>query len=200
MGGFSHAERERTRVAFREAGRQLFGTSGLQETTIEDLTEDVDIGISPFYRYYDSKEELYVAVLEEAGESVERRLSEAGLTETDDPLEAVEQLLNVVIEEIEHDPLARRISVDPATRERLRHRDEAERRADHEEDVQFIRAVVEPVLEANRLHGRDPEVVAEAIVAIPYLCLHRDELSTDNSERVLALVVETFARGLVADE
>lgn len=201
MRGFSEEERERIREELREAGRQLFGTYGLQKTTIEDLTEDVDIGTSTFYRFYDSKEELYVAVLEEAGKEVRRRMSEAGVTETDDPQEAVEQLLRVVIEEIERNPIAKRITVDPETRQRLQdHRSEAERTADHEADVQFIRSVVDPFLEDDRLHGQDSEVVAEAIAAIPYLCLHRDEISDDNYQQVLEFVVETFARGVAADE
>lgn len=201
MRGFSGDERERIREELREAGRELFGTYGLQKTTIEDLTEDVDIGTSTFYRFYDSKEELYVAVLEEAGEDVRRRMSEAGVTETDDPQEAVETLLTVVINEIEQNPLARRITVDPATRQRLQdHRSDGERKADHEADVQFIRAIVGPFLEEGRLHGEDPEIVAEAIAAIPYLCLHREEISEDNYKQVLEFVVETFARGLAADE
>lgn len=201
MRGFSEEERERIREELREAGRQLFGTYGLQKTTIEDLTENIDIGTSTFYLFYDSKEELYVAVLEEAGKEVRRRMSEAGVTETDDPQEAVEQLLRVVIEEIERNPIAKRITVDPETRQRLQdHRSEAERTADHEADVQFIRSVVDPFLEDDRLHGQDSEVVAEAIAAIPYLCLHRDEISDDNYQQVLEFVVETFARGVAADE
>ena len=59
---------------------------------------------------------LYVAVLEEAGEDVRRRMREAGVAETDDPQEAVEQLLKVVIEEIEQNPLAGQITVDPEAR------------------------------------------------------------------------------------
>jgi len=201
MRGFSEEERERIREELREAGGQLFGTYGLQKTTIEDITEDVDIGTSTFYRFYDSKEELYVAVLEEAGEDVRRRMSEAGVAETDDPQEAVEQLLKVIIEEIEQNPLARRITVDPETRQRLQdHRSDAERKADHEADLQFIRSIVDPFLEEDRLHGQDPEVVAEAIAAIPYLCLHRDEISDDNYQRVLEFVVESFTRGLATTE
>jgi len=123
------------------------------------------------------------------------------VAETDDPQEAVEQLLKVVIEEIEQNPLARRITVDSETRQRLQnHRSEAERKADHEADVQFIRSIVDPFLEEDRLHGQDPEVVAEAIAAIPYLCLHRDEISDDNYQRVLEFVVETFTRGLATTE
>ena len=167
MRGFSEEERERIREELCEAGGQLFGTHGLQKTTIEDITGDIDIGTSTFYRFYDSKEELYVAVLEEAGEDVRRRMSEAGVAETDDPQEAVEQLLKVIIEEIERNPLARRITVDPETRQRLQdHRSDAERKADHEADLQFIRSIVDPFLEEDRLHGKDPEVVAEAIAAI----------------------------------
>ena len=79
------------------------------------------------------------------------------------------------------------------------HRSDEERAAEHEADVRFVRSVVGPFVESGQLRGQDPDVVAEAVAAIPYLTLHRDGTGGDDHRKVMDLVIETFARGLVAD-
>jgi AcrR family transcriptional regulator len=200
MRGFSDEERERIRDDLLDAGRELFARYGLEKTTVAELTDAVGIGTSTFYRFFDSKEDLYVAVLEAEGEAVARRLEGAGLDEVDDPREAVERFLTLLLEEVEANPLVRRLVVEPGTRERLRRsRPEAERAADREADVRFVRSLLDPFVEAGRVRGDDPELVANAVAAVPYLALHREEIGEERYPEVMRFVVETFARGLAAD-
>jgi len=201
MRGFSDEERKRIRRDLLEAGRRLFAKHGLKKTTIEDLTDDVDIGTSTFYRFYNSKEDLYIAVLKDTGEDVYRRMEKKGFTEIDDPQEAVEGFLRFVVNEVERNPLARQITVDPETRRKLQdHMSSQERAVKNEADRRLIRLITDPFVEEGRLHGEDPDVVAEAVAAIPYLTLHRDEIGVENYREVMDFVIETFARGLVDDD
>jgi AcrR family transcriptional regulator len=199
MRGFSDEERERIRRDLIEAGRTLFPTFGLQKTTISDLTNEVGIGRSTFYRFFDSKEDLYVAVLEAEGEKVSRRLAEENLDEVDDPQEVVEQFLQFIFEEIETNALVRQLIVSGEL-DRLRdHRTEAEREAERQEEIETIRVFVDPLVEQGHLYEDDPELVASAIAAIPYLTLHEDDIGSERYPEVRDLVIEVFARGLVAD-
>lgn len=199
MRGFSDEERERIRADLLAAGRRLFPRYGLSKTTIADLTDEVGVGTSTFYRFFDSKEDLYLAVLDAEGEEVGRRLSEAGVADSDDPATVVETLLTVVFEEIETNPLIRQLIVSDEL-DRLRdHQSDAEREAERQADVAAIRAFTDPLVEAGATHCDDPELVATAVAAIPYLTLHEDDIGTDRYPDVRDFVIETFARGLVAD-
>lgn len=200
MRGFSDEERERIRRGLLEAGRRLFAKHGLDKTTIEDLTDDVDIGTSTFYRFYDSKEDLYIAVLRDTGEDVYRRMSESDFTDSDDPQEAIEGFLRFVVDEIEQNPLARQITTDPETRRKLQdHMSDREREAKNETDRRLIRLITDPFVEDGKLHGEDPETVAEAVAAVPYLTLHRDDIGGEKYQEVMDLLIETFSRGIVDD-
>jgi AcrR family transcriptional regulator len=199
MRGFSDEEREQIRRDLVEAGRTLFPKFGLQKTTISDLTDQVSIGRSTFYRFFDSKEDLYLAVLEAEGEKVSRRLADENLEELNDPQKVVEQFLHFIFEEVETNPLVRQLIVSGELDQLRNHRTEAEREAGRQEGIETIRSFLDPFVEQGQLHEDDPELVAGALAAIPYLTLHQDDIGTERYPDVRDIVIETFARGIVKD-
>ena len=200
MKGFTDDQRDRIRSDLLEAGRELFAQYGLGKTTIADLTGEVGIGTSTFYQFYDSKEALYLAVLEREGEDIVRRLSEEGVNGGDDPETVVREFLRFLFDEIETNPLVRQLVVSDELDRLREYRTPEERAAERAEEVETIRAFTDPFVEAGTVHGDDPELVARAVGAIPYLTLHEDDIGPDHYPEVRDFVIETFARGLAADE
>jgi AcrR family transcriptional regulator len=200
MKGFTDDQRDRIRSDLLEAGRELFAQYGLGKTTIADLTGEVGIGTSTFYQFYDSKEALYLAVLEREGEDIVRRLSEEGVNGGDDPETVVREFLRFLFDEIETNPLVRQLVVSDELRRLDEYRTPEERAAERAEEVETIRAFTDPFVEAGAVHGDDPELVARAVGAVPYLTLHEDDIGPDHYPEVRDFVIETFARGLAADE
>lgn len=199
MRGFSDEERDRIRANLLATAREQFSQFGLEKTTVDDLTEDVAIGRSTFYRFYDSKEDLYLDVLEAEGERVAQRMAAEGVVEGDDPATVVTGFLSFIFEEIETNPLLRAVIVEDEL-DRLRdHHSENEREAERDADVAAIRAFMDPFVDAGRVHADDPELVARAIAAIPYLALHEADIGGDHYAPVRDFVIKTFARGLARD-
>jgi AcrR family transcriptional regulator len=62
---FSEHEKETIRAQMREKGKKLFEKQGLKKTSVDELTEAVSISKGAFYLFYDSKEELFLEILEE---------------------------------------------------------------------------------------------------------------------------------------
>jgi AcrR family transcriptional regulator len=199
MRGFTPEQESRIRRQLLEAGHELFSTYGLRKTTIKDLTSEVDIGTSTFYRFFDSKEELFVAVLEREGERVLAEFHDRDFDEAEDPAAATAAFLHFIMDEIETNPLVETMLVD-VTREQVAAQLSAEEReADRESDIALIRSFVADWVEDDAVHGEDPDVVAGAIRAITFLTLHREDIGEESYPAVRDFVIETFARGLVAD-
>ena len=57
---FTERERERIAGKLLESGFRLFTTQGLRKTSLDDLVAPAGIAKSTFYRFFGSKEELYV--------------------------------------------------------------------------------------------------------------------------------------------
>ncbi len=61
-----HARRrERTHTQLIEAAKALFARQGVDNTRINDITEQADVGFGSFYNHFDSKEAIVQAVLED---------------------------------------------------------------------------------------------------------------------------------------
>ena len=61
-----HARRrEQTRRRLLDAARALFARQGVDNTRINEITEEADVGFGSFYNHFDSKESIIEAVLSE---------------------------------------------------------------------------------------------------------------------------------------
>lgn len=81
--GQSPEERDADRTRrLLDAGRELFGTVGYAATSVERLCSEAKVSTRDFYKTYDNKEALFVAVYQEiSDESVERVMASLAATE-----------------------------------------------------------------------------------------------------------------------
>ena len=62
---WSEEEKKIIKKSLIKEGRKLFEKYGLQKTTIDEIVSAARISKGSFYRFYQSKEELYFDVLDE---------------------------------------------------------------------------------------------------------------------------------------
>jgi AcrR family transcriptional regulator len=79
------SRRSRRSAEMRErlfrAALELFARKGLQETTVEDITEAADVGKGTFFNYFPSKEHILIAFVEMQIGKLEAAVEEAQRTE-----------------------------------------------------------------------------------------------------------------------
>jgi len=73
----SARRKERTVGAILEAAERKFLEQGFHHTTVEEIAESADVSVGSIYVHFDSKEGLYLALLERAVEVEERYMAEA---------------------------------------------------------------------------------------------------------------------------
>jgi len=108
MKGFSDSERDRIREGLLEAGREQFSAFGHDRTRISDLTDAVDIATSTFYQFFDSKEALYLEILNREQNRMAEEL-EAILGAAPDLRSEVLAGFEYFFEELETNPLYYRL-------------------------------------------------------------------------------------------
>ena len=111
MTRFSDEDRERIRGELTEAGHELFALHGFDRTRVSDVTDAAGIGTSTFYQFFDSKEQLYLAVLIAERERLFDQL-EAAVAEAETPRAEAETILRTTLGQVRSNPLIRRLFVD----------------------------------------------------------------------------------------
>lgn len=67
---------EKTRLLLLDVARQIFAKQGLEDTTMNDIAQASGKGRRTLYTYFKSKEEIYMAVVQEELERLSERLKE----------------------------------------------------------------------------------------------------------------------------
>jgi AcrR family transcriptional regulator len=196
MPHFSDAKRERIRETLHETGRELFARYGLDKTTIGELTEPAGIATGTFYQFYDSKEALYIEVLEADVEEFVPRLLGNSFEAHDDPEEAIVAFLEFVMDELESNPLIHQLIVEDKY-DRIKAQYSAEEReAERERDVAYILPYIEQWYADGRISGPDPATIAHTLESIAYLTLHEKDIGKDRYPAVRETLIAAVAAGL----
>ena len=156
MKGFSDSERDRIREGLIEAGREQFSAFGHDRTRISDLTDAVDIATSTFYQFFDSKEALYLEILNGEQNRMAEEL-EAILSDAPDLRSEVLAGLEYFFEELETNPLYYRLIAEDDIRPLHTEASEAGLEAYYEAQFRMFEPHAERWTEDDAFRIDDPE-------------------------------------------
>lgn len=98
---FSRA-RMRTRQKLIDAAHRIIGRKGVEATTINDITEEADVGLGSFYNHFSSKEELVRVVFADRVEELGKIFDNISST-VSDPALAVSYIQKMFLEKVRTD-------------------------------------------------------------------------------------------------
>lgn len=202
MRGFSDEERERIREELVRSGREQFLRYGPEKTNVADVTEPVGIAKSTFYRFFDSKSELYFEIfLRERDEFLDRLRCE--LDGVEDAEVGLVRLFDCYFSWAEESPLLQKV-ISEFDYEFI-YRDIPEDVLEEAQQVAIDEIVpfVERWQETGGMRDVDPELFFALMGGVASMTLHRDEFEEYGEgmyESVRDLLIETVARGLTAPD
>ena len=197
MKGFSDAERERIREQLIETARELLRMYGPKKTNIEDITEPAGIAKSTFYRFFDSKVDLYVEIMERESDEMLREI-EREIDQSETPREALERVIRCVMTFAETNPLVqyREEFLSSFSPEKMKEISAEQ----FEEYIPLIEAVQEEA--GGPVAEYDPEVIFGVIGVAEYAAINKAEFEMYRDgyyEEVKDLLVPVLANGLLVD-
>ncbi|GAB3032534.1 TetR/AcrR family transcriptional regulator [Natronobiforma cellulositropha] len=201
MRGFSDDERDRIREELVETGRELLVRYGPEKTTVADVTEPVGIAKGTFYRFFDSKAELYLEVLRREQEAYFERV-ERDLDATDTARDGLEVLFHSYLEWAEDNELVQQLVVRSDYREVFRGVPAERLEEIQREELAAFVPIVDAVRERDEaLEALDAITILGLMSAVVLLSLYREEYEEYEAgyyERVKEVYVSALARGLTS--
>jgi len=198
MRGFSDEERAEIREDLIETGRELFLRWGPEKTNVADVTDEVGIAKSTFYRFFDSKSELYFEVfVRERDDFLDALTTE--LDDVDDAETGLRTLFEVYLTWIEQSPPIQRVVLE--NEYDAVYRDVSEETVAEEMDVMLD--ALAPILAAWQRDGEmrsvDPLPFFGLMKSIGLLALYQEEFGEYGEDwyaEIRELLLDSVAKGL----
>jgi len=102
---FTEKESEQIRKTLMIKGQELFSTAGLRKTTVDDLVKSAGIAKGSFYKFFPSKEILYLEILEEIETNIRSSMATANLEGKELTKESIKSFLSDIITSIDKNPI-----------------------------------------------------------------------------------------------
>ncbi|MCR4427202.1 MAG: TetR/AcrR family transcriptional regulator [Firmicutes bacterium] len=193
---FTEKERESIRLRLLNAAEECWSRHGIKRTTVDELALMAGISKGSFYLFYESKELLFLDVIErierETKQAFFSALSMPGKTKKETFMNAVDRVYATVrkapwllsLQSGDYEALARNLPSDRIVRH-----------------VQVDESDVASMLAALGVDSHlDIKVVAGALRAVFFTLLHRREIGEEHFDAVYRMLLEGLSHQLFQEE
>jgi AcrR family transcriptional regulator len=195
MPSFTQHERDAIREKLLTCGRTLFTRHGLKKTTIDELAACAGIAKGSFYTFFESKELLFLEILEEQ-EAIRSELLNAAAASRKKPAGAMKELLQQSKRFVESNELIQHL-YDRDTFERLWRKIPTERINEHlMNDEAESREFFRKWQKEGKLRRIPAEVAIGIIRAYVLLIMQRELIGEDVYETVMDELARYIAHGM----
>lgn len=196
---FTDREREIIRKDLLEKGREFFGKYGLRKTSIEDLTRAVDIAQGSFYTFFDSKEELYLEIIEQEEDIIKDKFKNEYITDEKLTKDRFKGLLKKAIDIINTNPILKRVLLADEIQLLVRRLPSKKIDRYHQRDFSDLIPIIEKWQEMGYVIKKRPQVILEVVRSMFFPIVHKKDTRKDIYEETIDLMVDLLADGLIID-
>jgi len=193
---FSEHEKETIKAQMRGKGKKLFEMQGLRKTSVDELTEAVGISKGAFYLFYESKEELFLEILEKLETDFRSRIFDFSLDPGDDARKLIAKLLNSALLTWDRYPLLKNFGM--AEYEYLARKLPPERIQAHlNRDNEFVNDLIKRIQRDGIKVKASPRIVSNLLTSLFFMSLHRDELGENEYPETMKVLTHLVAGYIV---
>jgi len=195
---FSEHEKEVIRAQMREKGKKLFEKHGLKKTSVDELTEAVGISKGAFYLFYESKEELFMEILEELETDFRSRIFDFSINTQGDARKLLARLLTSALLTWDRYPLLKNLGM--AEYEYLARKLPPERIQEHaNRDNEFVDDFIKRIKREGITVKTSPRVISNLMKSLFFVSLHRDDLGENDYVGTMEVLADLVAGYIVGE-
>ena len=190
---FSEHEKETIGAQMREKGKKLFERQGLKKTSVDELTKAVGISKGAFYLFYESKEDLFMEILEELETDFRSRIFDFSISPKEDACKLLAKLLKSALLTWDQYPLLKNFGM--AEYEYLARKLPPERIQAHvNQDNEFVNDFIKGIKREGIAVKASPRVISNLMKSLFFVSLHRDDLGIDAYMESMEILADLIAR------
>jgi AcrR family transcriptional regulator len=195
---FTEHEKELLRTQLREKGKALFEKQGLRKTSVDEITEAVGISKGAFYLFYESKEELFLEILEQLEQEIQAKILEFSIKPKSNTKKNVSDLLKAFLLTRDTYPLLKNFG--KSEFEYLMRKVPPEWAMKHaNKDEEFIEQFINKIKQEGIAVKASPRVVSNLIKTLFFVGLYLEELGQEAYRETLDVMINLVAGYIVGE-
>jgi len=188
--GFTDNERIKIEKELFNTGRTLFIEHGFKKTSVSKITDAVGIAKGSFYLFYDSKEELFIDILERIEDVIQNEIIEEIEASTLPAPQLFKSILRTRLRSATNDPIIQMTLQGDVIQRIWSKLPESRKKANIEKDARFIEKFILARPDAVVMFEHDSEKLAGVFRSLFFLILHKVEIGEHVFEDVLDFMVD----------
>jgi len=195
---FSEHEKEIIRAQLLIRGRELFEKQGLKKTSVDELAEVAGISKGAFYLFFESKEELFLEILEQLEQEIQTKILEFTIKPKANNRKNVGDLLRTFLLTRDTYPLLKNFG--KSEFEYLLRKVPPEWAVTHaNKDEEFISHFIQKIEQEGIVVQSSPRVVSNLIKTLFFVGLYLEELGQDAYQETLDVMINLVAGYIVGE-
>jgi AcrR family transcriptional regulator len=195
---FSEHEKETIRAQMREKGKKLFEKQGLRKTSVDELTQAVGISKGAFYLFFQSKEELFLQILEQIEKEVQTSILEFVIKPGAHARKNVSEILKGFLHTWDAYPLLKDFS--RTDFDYLVRKVPPERVMQHaNSDEDFTNDLIARIKREGIKVKAQPHIVSNLFKSLFFINLHREDMGKDAYTETMDVMIELIAGYVVGE-
>lgn len=193
---FTEQEKEAIRSQLREKGKKFFEKQGVRKTSVDELAQAAGISKGAFYLFYDSKEELFMEVLEGLETDFRTRIFEVSINANSNARAVLAKLFRDALLTWDDYPLLKNFS--RSDYEYLARKLPPQRVAAHAHgDQEFVDDFVRRIQREGLAVKASPRMISNLMKSLFFVSLHRDDLGRQAYVETMETLADLIARYIV---
>jgi AcrR family transcriptional regulator len=191
---FTADEATAIRARLMAAGAESFARMGIRRTTVDELTRAAGISKGAFYNFFDTKESLFLALLED---HEIRAHAEVEAAVRADPHRGLDTLIDTAMQATRRNPLLP-VAMSQEGLRLLQGMTEAQREAFVERDVRLVERTLELLHQAGVHVGVSSTVLVALLRSLVFVGWHRGEIGEGLTEELATWLTPTLRAALLS--
>ncbi|GGB40877.1 TetR family transcriptional regulator [Lentibacillus populi] len=198
--GFNEYEKQFITNSLIEQGKILFSNFGFQKTSILEITKNVGIAPGTFYKFFNSKEDLYFVILEKEEEKIKEQYANVDIFKENQPKKAIKSILQQMINTIETNPLIRELYFGSNMEVLLKKLSPELLEKHFKNDSNSLLSLIEKWKIEGITLEENPEVIAGVLRSLFVLTLHQKEIGAAVYRETIELFIDLIVDGIIQEE
>ena len=195
---FSEQERTTIRAQMREKGKKLFEKHGLKKTSVDEITEAVGISKGAFYIFFESKEDLFMEILEQIEKEIQTSILEIAVKPKANARKNVSGMLKSFLLTWDAYPLLKHFS--KTDFDYLVRKIPAERAMLHaNNDEDFTNEFIKKIKREGMPVKASPRVISNLIKSLFFMGLHREDMGADVYMETMDVMIDLVSGYIVGE-